>query len=88
MVENYKEKRVRLDIVEQLNRLAREYGAGPHGDAEWTLGGDTSPGIRIFAARGGATPILSVDLPPAPKGASGKVEKRTFTFHVILKNLW
>ena len=87
-IENYKEKAVRLDIVEQLNRLAREYGAQPRGDAEWKLGEDTSPGIRFSTARGAASPVLTVDLRPAPKGASGKVEKRTFVFHVILKNLW
>ena len=87
-IENYKEKAVRLDIVEQLNRLARQYGAQPHGDTEWKLGEDTSPGIRFSAAQGAASPVLTVDLRPAPKGASGKVEKRTFVFHVILKNLW
>jgi len=87
-IENYKEKAVRLDIVEQLNRLARQYGAQPHGDTEWKLGEDTSPGIRFSTAQGAASPVLTVDLRPAPKGASGKVEKRTFVFHVILKNLW
>jgi hypothetical protein len=87
-VENYKEKPVTLDIVEQLNRLAREYGADPHGDVEWTLGDGTSPGVRLSTSRGGALPVLSIDLPPAPKGASGKVEKRTYVFHVLLKNLW
>jgi len=80
---------VALDIVEQLNRLAVEYGRSLHGgDVEWTLGEGTSKEIRIHTERGGASPTLTVDLPPAPHSADGKVEKRTFILHVTLKNLW
>jgi hypothetical protein len=79
---------VALDIVEQLNRLAREYGADPHGDAEWELGKDTSPGVEIHTERGGARPVLRVRLPARPEDPEEPVEKRTVIFHVLLKNLW
>ncbi len=87
-IENFKDTPVTLDLVEQLNRLAREYGADPHGQAEWEYGTDTSPGLRLSTDRGGATPTLTVSLPPRPKDPNEKVEKRTFIFHLTLKNLW
>jgi len=87
-IENFKDKPVRLDIVEQVNRLAREYGADPHGDAEWVLGPDTSEELVISTERGGATPGLSAFLPARPKAKDARVEKRTFIFHLTIKNLW
>ncbi len=86
--ENFKNKAVTLDMIEQLNRLAQQYAAKPHGDVEWELGEDTSKEIRLTYERGGATPVLHIDLPARPKDKAAKVEKQTFTFHVILKNLW
>jgi len=86
--ENFKDKAVTLDIVEQLNRLARQYGAAPRGDVEWVLGPDTSKEIRISRERGGATPILHIRLPARPKDKSAPVEKLTLVFHLTLKNLW
>jgi hypothetical protein len=87
-VENFKDEAVTLDIVEQVNRLAKQYGADPRGDAEWTLGEDTSKEILITTKRGGALPQLSVSLPPRPKDKNEKVEKRTFIFHLTIRNLW
>lgn len=87
-IENFKDKPATLDIVEQLNRLAREYGADPHGDVEWELGPLTSEGIRLTYERGRATPVLHVALPARPEDPDAKVEKRTFVLHVTLKNLW
>jgi hypothetical protein len=85
-LENFKDRAVTLDIVEQLNRLAAEYGTTAPGDAEWELGQGTTPGLRLTTARGGALPMLSVDLPARP--AEGQVEKRVLVLHVVLKNLW
>ncbi len=87
-VENFKDKPVTLDILEQLNRLAREYGAAPHGDIEWELGPETSKEIRITYPEGGARPVLHVNLPARPKDSDQKVEKQTFLFHITLKNIW
>jgi hypothetical protein len=87
-VENFKDKPVTLDIVEQLNHLAREYAGDPHGDVEWDLGKDTTRGLRISTEEGGAIPILSVDLPARPEDPAAKVEKRTFIFHLTLRNIW
>jgi hypothetical protein len=85
-IENFKDQAVTLDVAEQLNRLAAEYGAPPPGDVEWELGRETTPGLALSSPRGGAVPVLSVDLPPRPK--EGAVEKRVVVFHVILRNLW
>jgi len=87
-VENFKSKAATLDIVEQLNRLAQQYGANPHGDVEWELGADTSEGIRFSYENGGAAPVLHVDLPARPKDKKEKVSKQTFVLHVTIKNLW
>jgi len=85
-IENFKDRPATIDISEQLNRLAAEYGAQPPGDVEWELGPGTTPELRISLPHGGATPVVSVDLPARP--AEGEVEKRVVILHVILKNLW
>ena len=87
-IENFKEKACTLDIVEQLNRVAQEYGHDPHGDAEWEKGGQTSKEIKFDYEFGGATPTLKVDLAARPKDKDKKVEKVTVRFHFTLKNLW
>ncbi|MHC4135909.1 MAG: hypothetical protein ACYS0K_13090, partial [Planctomycetota bacterium] len=87
-VENFKDKPATLDIVAQLNRLARQYAADPRGDVEWELGHDTSEGIRLTYEHGRATPALHVALPARPKDKDENVEKQTFIFHLTLKNLW
>jgi len=87
-IENFKDAAVRLDIVEQINRLAATYGARAPGDAEWVLGEDTTAGLVITKERGGALPVLQVDLPARPTEAEAKVEKVVVTFHIRIKNLW
>ena len=87
-IENFKDKPATLQIVEQLNRLAREHGGDPHGDVEWEHGAKTSKEIRFEFEHGGALPMLLVDLPARPKDKDAKVEKVVVRFHVILKNLW
>lgn len=87
-VENFKDQPVGLDIVEQINALARQYGADPHGDAEWELGNRTSKEIAFDYEKGHALPKLHITLPPRPKDKDQKVEKHTFVFHLSIKNLW
>jgi len=86
--ENFKDKEVTLDIIEQLNRLAQQYAAPAQGDVEWELGPETSEAIKVTYERGRAMPLLSIDLPARPTGKDAKVEKQTFVFHIVLKNLW
>ncbi|MHC4934246.1 MAG: hypothetical protein ACYTGV_18905 [Planctomycetota bacterium] len=87
-IENFKDKALTLDVVEDLNRLARKYGADPHGDAEWVLGKETTGTVRITYEQGGARPVLHLRLPARPKDDSEKVEKQAFLFHLTIKNLW
>jgi len=87
-IENFKDKAVQLDIVEQINRLAQQYGRPPQGHAEWVLGEDTSDGITLSFERGGSLPQLSVKLPARPKDPNAKVEKHVVVLHLTIKNLW
>ncbi|MDD4890999.1 MAG: hypothetical protein PHU85_13845 [Phycisphaerae bacterium] len=87
-IENFKDKACTLDIVEQMNRLAAEYGANPHGEAEWELEARTSKEIKLSFPDGRSLPVLSVQLPARPKDKDAKVEKVVVKFHVTIKNLW
>ena len=87
-IENFKDKPATLDIVEQLNRVAAQYGRPPKGDVEWERGPQTSKDIRFSYERGGATPMLSVELPARPKDKDKKVVKKVVRFHFTLRNLW
>jgi len=85
-IENFRDKPATLDIVEQLNQLASQYGTRPPGDVEWELLDGTTPGLALATDDGSSRPVLSVDLAPRPK--EGAVEKRVVILHVLLKNLW
>ena len=87
-VENFKDTPVTLDIVEQINALARQYGADPRGDAEWELGAATSAAVAVSTTAGASVPTLSVELPARPDDPDEPVAKQTFIFHLTLKNLW
>jgi len=91
-VENFKDKPLTLDIVEQINSVAaqygREFGGSAHGDAEWEVEAQTSEAIEITREKGGALPVLHVKLPARPKDKDEKVTKQTFLFHFTIKNLW
>ncbi|HUS48091.1 MAG TPA: hypothetical protein VM098_08225 [Phycisphaerae bacterium] len=87
-IENYKDKPCTLDIIEQINRVAQQYGTDPHGDAEWERGGETSKEIEFSYPTGRATPVLHVKLPARPKDKDKKVEKVVVKFHFTIKNLW
>jgi hypothetical protein len=85
-IENFKAEPLTLDIREQLNHLAAEFGARAPGDVEWELLDGTTPGLKVSTELGGALPVLSVGLPARPKG--GAVEKQVVILHVMLRNLW
>ena len=87
-IENYRDKPCTLDIREQLNAVAAQYGKRPPGDAEWERGEETSREIRFSYEAGHATPVLAVDLPARPAGAAAEVPKTIVRFHFIIKNLW
>jgi hypothetical protein len=87
-IENFRDKAATLDIIEQLNRDAAQYGGNPHGDVEWEMGDQTSKEIRFTYEKGNATPVLHVDLEPRPKDPEAEVEKKVVQFHFTLKNLW
>ena len=87
-VENFKDKPCQLDIVEQIPRLCREYAGDPHGPTEWERKERTSAAIDFTYPTGRDNPVLSVKLPARPKDKAAKVEKQSFTFHVLIKNVW
>lgn len=86
-IENFKDKPVTLDVVEQLNALRAELGYGQNREIQWELGPQTT-----FA--GGADPekttvskvLLHAKLPA--RDAAGKAEKIKHKLHVIIKNEW
>ena len=87
-IESFKDKPCQLDIVEQINRLCRQYAGDPHGDAEWKTMAKTSKAIDFSYPTGRVNPVMSVSLPARPKDKDEKVKKQVFTFHVIIKNVW
>ncbi|MFH1423115.1 MAG: hypothetical protein ABIH42_10440 [Planctomycetota bacterium] len=87
-IENFKDKACTLQIIEQINRLAREYAGDPHGDAEWELGDKTSSDVKITFDKGNVLPVLHIDLPARPKDKDQKVTKIVIRFHLIIKNVW
>lgn len=95
-IENFKPQAVRLDMIEQINRLADQfYSGGRHGDVEWTRDGRTSKQINFSHQYGGVSPVLQVDLPARPKddektpdGKPKEVKKTIVTFALTIKNLW
>ena len=87
-IENYKDKRVSLRIVEQMNRTGQEYFGNTHGDVEWEMGYKTSKDIRFSYDDGQVLPVLEVDLQPNTKGKDEDVKKKVARFHFTIKNLW
>lgn len=87
-IENFKDKPCTLDIIEQMNRIGREFFGETHGDAEWQRGAKTSDQISFTYPSGGAKPVLHVELAPRPKDAEAKVQKKIIRFHFTIKNLW
>ena len=86
-IENFKDKAVKLQIVEQVNRLARQYFGRTRGDVEWKLGPKTSKQITL-QTKVGSYPVLQVQLPARPKAKDKTVKKQIIKLHIVLKNLW
>jgi len=87
-IQNFKEKPVTLDIIEQLNRVAQEHFGRTQGDVEWEMAPATAKQLKVTYEEGGATPILHIQLPAKPKENVEEVEKTIVRFHFTLKNLW
>ena len=87
-IENFKDKAATLDIVEQINRLAAEYGATAPGDAEWELGAETTRDVSLTYEHGRALPVLHVPMPARPVEEGAKVEKVVVRLHLTIRNLW
>jgi hypothetical protein len=87
-IQNFKEKPVTLDIVEQLNQVAQEHFGRIQGDVEWEMAPATAKQLKVTYEEGGATPILHIQLPAKPKENVEEVEKTIVRFHFTLKNLW
>ncbi|MCK5268280.1 MAG: hypothetical protein KAR07_08935 [Spirochaetes bacterium] len=87
-IENFKNKACKLQIVEQLNRAARQYFGKTRGDVEWRMGRKTSRQIKFNYNFGGSRPVLTINLPASSKNKKSKVVKKIVRFHFTLKNLW
>ncbi len=87
-IENFRDEPCTIEIKEQLNRVAREYGSDPHGNVGWEMGSQTSEHVRFDYDAGRAAPVLKVDLPGRPADGDGKVAKKIVLFHFTCKNLW
>ena len=86
-IENFKDKAVTLDVVENLRSIRNELRPDNGRDVQWELGKETT-------FEGGADPekstfdkqVFHVKLPA--RAADGKAEKIIQKLHVILKNEW
>ncbi len=87
-IQNFKDKPVTLDIVEQLNRVAQEHFGRTVGDVEWEMFPRSAKELNVTYEQGGSTPILHIQLPAKPKENVEDVEKVTVRFQLTLKNLW
>lgn len=85
-IANYKAEPATLDIIEQMNRTAKQYAGNPHGDAEWRRDPKTSKELTFTYEYGDANPVLHVRLPARPKDA--KVAKTVVRFAFTIKNIW
>jgi len=85
-IENSKADPVTLDIIEQMNRTAKQYVGTPHGDAEWRRDRKTSKELTFSYEYGSASPVLHIRLPARPKDA--KVAKTVVRFAFTIKSLW
>jgi hypothetical protein len=86
-IENFKDKPITLDIVENLRNLRNEVRGDTGRDVQWELGPETT-------FQGGPDKekstferlVFHIDLPA--RHADGKADKNIQKLHVILKNEW
>lgn len=86
-IENFKDKPVVLDIVEDVRRIRRDLGRNNGRDIEWELGKQTSFTGGLDVERSGLEKLVFHVSLPARKG-EGKVVKQIHKLHLKIKNEW
>jgi hypothetical protein len=86
-IENFKDKPVTLDVVENVHAIRNEVRGDTGRDVQWELGKETTfDGGPDKDKSTFEKLVFHVKLPPRDK--DGKAEKITQKLHVILKNEW
>ena len=86
-IENFKDKEVTLDVVENLRHVRNEVRGDTGRDVEWELGKETTFEGGIDKEKSTFEQVVFHAKLPA-KGADGKAKKITHKLHVIIKNEW
>lgn len=86
-IENFKDKEVTLDIVENLRHVRNEVRGDTGRDVEWELGKGTTFDGGLDKEKSTFEQVVFHARLPA-KGKDGKAPKITHKLHVILKNEW
>jgi hypothetical protein len=86
-IENFKDKEVTLDVVENLRHVRNEVRGDTGRDVEWELGKETTFEGGIDKEKSTFEQVVFHAKLPA-KGADGKAKKITHKLHMILKNEW
>ena len=85
-IENFKDKEVTLDVVENLRFIRNQVRGDTGRDVEWEMGPDTTLGATDAEKSTFEQLVFHVKLPA--RAADGKAEKLTHKLNVILKNEW
>jgi hypothetical protein len=86
-IENFKDKPVTLDVVENLRFIRREVRGEVDRDVQWELAPDTTFEGGLDKDHSKFDQVMFHAKLPA-RSADGKAEKITQTLHVILMNEW
>jgi hypothetical protein len=86
-IENFKDKEVTLDVIENLRHVRNEVRGDTGRDVEWELGKETTFEGGIDKEKSTFEQVVFHAKLPA-KGADGKAKKITHKLHVIIKNEW
>ena len=86
-IENFKDKEVTLDVIENLRHVRNEVRGDTGRDVEWELGKETTFEGGIDKEKSTFEQVVFHAKLPA-KGADGKAKKVTHKLHVIIKNEW
>jgi hypothetical protein len=86
-IENFKDKEVTLDVVENLRHVRNEVRGDTGRDVEWELGKETTFEGGIDKEKSTFEQVVFHAKLPA-KGADGKAKKITHKLHVTIKNEW
>jgi hypothetical protein len=85
-IENFKERSVVLDLVEDVRRIRRDLGRENGRAIEWELGKETTLGDLDDERSGLETLVFHQPLPPKP--TDGEAKKIVAKLHLRLKNEW